>query len=421
MKCPICGCELESDAKFCVKCGKKVPRCPTCGTILYERSRFCEKDGTPLPEALFADFPPAGGVATAQVSPPPPRPQPAPRPQPVPEQPAPRREPSGKKKKRGPVIAVTVLVVILLLALAAATVAGTRYIMQNGLPFSKDRVSSSSEEDRDSRGSRSDRDSDEDSSGDKSQQEDEIQDALDSAEEHAGSGEYDRALAIIQDALEEYPDSKELKDALEDCGDQYASVLMDQADLLLGMGRLEDARDVLAHGLTQLPEHTEFQDRIDQVDGMIALASAAPPVSMSGVVSVTASSYLSEPNLNLYHTPERVTDGDLSTAWVEGIDGNGVGESITVGFNQTYLVSGLRINAGYQKSEKLYQMNNRPASLTLTFSDGTQQTVVLQDVNARQDVTLSVPVETQSVKLSIASVYGGTTYADTVISELSFY
>lgn len=408
MKCPICGCELDANAKFCVKCGKKVPRCPTCGRVLYERSRFCEKDGTPLPEALFADFPPAGGVVTAQVSPPPPRPQPAP-----------RQEPP--RKKRGPSAAVVVLAVVLLLALAAAVAAGTYYVMQNGLPFSRDGVSSSEDGDRDDRESRRDKDDDKDSDEDKSQQEDEIQDTLDLAEEYAGNGEYDRALTVLQGALEDYPKSKELKKALEDCGDQYASVLMNEAQLLFGMGRLEEARDVLAYGLVQLPEHTEFQDEIDRVDRLLAQASAVAPVSMSGVVSVTASSYLSEPNLNLYHTPERVTDGDLSTAWVEGLDGNGVGESITFTFDRTYLVSGLRINAGYQKSEKLYQMNNRPASLTLTFSDGTQQTVVLQDVNARQDITLSLPVETQSVRLSIASVYSGTTYADTVISELSFY
>lgn len=410
MKCPICGYELDADAKFCAKCGKKVPRCPTCGTILYERSRFCANDGTPLPEALFADFPPAGGVVTAQVSPPPGSGKRSnPQPRSVPDPKAPR------KKKKG--AAAAVLVVVLLLAFGAAAAAGTYYVMQNGLPFFGEGDSLSEEEDDRS----SQKDSDEDSSGDKSRQEEKIQDALDSAQEYAGNGEYDRALAVLQEALEENPRSRKLKNALEDCEGEYASALLSQADQLVGEGRLEEAKDILLQGLARLPERTELQDRIDQVDGLITQAGAVPPASMGGVASVTASSYLSEPNLNLYHTPERVTDGDLSTAWVEGIDGDGVGEAITFTFDQTCLVSGLRINAGYQKSEKLYQMNNRPASLTLTFSDGTQQTVILQDVNARQDITLSVPVETQSVRVSIASVYSGTTYADTVISELSFY
>lgn len=411
MKCPICGCELDADAKFCAKCGKKVPRCPTCGTILYERSRFCANDGTPLPEALFADFPPAGGVVTEPVSPPPgsrKRSDPQPRSVPDPKPP--------KKKKRG--AATAVLVVVLLLVFGTAVAAGTYYVMQNGLPFFGDGVSSS-EEERDDRDSR--RDSDEDG-GDRSQQSgDEVQDALDQAEGYAGDGEYDEALTVLQGALEENPRSRKLKNALEDYEGQYASALLSQAEQLMGEGRLEEAKDVLLQGLARLPEHTELQDRIDQLDDLIAQEAAADPVSMSVVASVTASSYLSEPNLNLYHTPERTMDGDLSTAWVEGVDGDGVGESITFTFDRTCLVSGLRINAGYQKSDKLYQMNNRPASLTLTFSDGTQQTVALQDVKDMQNIALSLPVETQSIRLTIASVYSGTTYADTVISEISFY
>ena len=66
-------------------------------------------------------------------------------------------------------------------------------------------------------------------------------------------------------------------------------------------------------------------------------------------------------------------------------------------------------------------MNNRPAALTVTFSDGTEQTVALQDVNSLQEIPFLLPVETDSIRLSIASVYHGTTYMDTVISEISFY
>lgn len=58
MKCPLCSREQDADAVFCTACGKKIPRCPACGTVLYKRSRFCVVDGTPLPENLFAGFPP---------------------------------------------------------------------------------------------------------------------------------------------------------------------------------------------------------------------------------------------------------------------------------------------------------------------------------------------------------------------------
>ena len=65
MKCPLCSREQDADAVFCTACGKKIPRCPACGTVLYKRSRFCVVDGTPLPENLFAGFPPEPEQAPA--------------------------------------------------------------------------------------------------------------------------------------------------------------------------------------------------------------------------------------------------------------------------------------------------------------------------------------------------------------------
>lgn len=402
MNCPICGRPLDTDAKFCASCGKRVPRCPACGTVLSERSRFCSNDGTPLPESLFADFPPAGGVVTEPVSPPPSTPRPA------------SGQKSPKKKKKGRA-AVVVLVILLLLAAAC----GIYYVTQYGPPsFDSitDIFSSGEKDDREADSQSGTEDDSPRDDGDKV-----VQKALAQADVHASVREYDKALAVIRDALEEHPRSRELKSAQKEYEEAFVSALLVEANDLVLDGRPEDAKDILDRGLALLPDNADLLEMLDSMEDAIAQAGAAAPVSMSGVISVTASSYLSEPNLNLYHTPERTVDGSLSTAWVEGIDGSGVGESISFTFDQTYLVSGMHINAGYQKSEELYWMNARPASLTVTFSDGTQQTVLLRDVNARQDIAFGAPVETQSIRLTIASLYEGTTYADTVISEVSFY
>ena len=409
MNCPICGRPLDADAKFCASCGKRVPRCPACGTVLSERSRFCSNDGTPLPEALFADFPPAGGVVTEPVSPPPSTPRPTP-----------VQKPPRKKKKGRP--AVVVLVILLLLSVAAAAAGGIYYVTQYGLPSfdSITDVFSPKDKDKDDEDG-SDREDNSSREDDSSREDKDIQKALAQADVHASVREYDQALSVIRDALEEHPRSRELKNAREEYEEAFVSALLVEANDLVLDGRPEDARDILDRGLALLPDNADLLEMLDSVEDAIAQSGAAAPVSMSGVISVTASSYLSEPNLNLYHTPERTVDGSLSTAWVEGIDGSGVGESISFTFDRTYLVSGMRINAGYQKSEELYWMNARPASLTVTFSDGTQQTVPLRDVNARQDITFGAPVETQSIRLTISSLYEGTTYADTVISEVSFY
>lgn len=427
MKCPICAQELEADAKFCSRCGKRIPRCPICGEVLYERSRFCANDGTPLPEELFADFPPEGGRAAARTSAvgtkvmegggrPVPRPAAHPaanRPEKPKPQPAPRREPavaSPKKKKSG--VGVAVAIGILLLLLVAAIAGGTYYVLQNGLPSFFTGADASSSED-----------SSRDDAGDRSEEEREaaVQAALDTAEEYAAAGTYDRALETIQNALEEYPRSRELKDAQEGYEERYAGDILAQADQLMEEKRYDEARSRLDEGLALVPEHDGLLTKLEALEEAIAQESSVPPVSMSGIVSISATSWLSEPGLDLYHTPERTVDGDLSTAWVEGVDGHGIGELICFEFDQDYCVSGMKINAGYQKTAELYAMNNRPAMLTVIFSDGTEQIVQLQDINGIQDVPFYVPVETKSVSLVISSVYGGTTYEDTVISEILFY
>lgn len=53
MKCPACQILLKDDAKFCAKCGQRIPRCPTCGEAILTRSKYCGKDGTQLPQEVL--------------------------------------------------------------------------------------------------------------------------------------------------------------------------------------------------------------------------------------------------------------------------------------------------------------------------------------------------------------------------------
>lgn len=335
MKCPICKQELDGDAVFCAACGKKVPRCPTCGMVLYERVRFCENDGTPLPQELFAGFPPE---------------QPAGPPAPETPVSAPGVPPPPKKKKgRGPLIAIIVAAVLL----AAAGTAGY-FIWKGEVPFFSEK---------------------------------EEKDAPVSSEEDG-----------TQDAPEDDEDpSKAAPEPPEDREDAH---------------RQEDAPP---------PEDGPLSETEAGAEQQIGQAGSIPAISMDAVLSVTASSYLTQSDYNLYHTPDRMTDGDLSTAWVEGASGDGIGEWVAFTFDGTYLVSGIQIYAGYQKSDALYEKNSRPAVLTVTFSDGGERTVTLEDVSGSQYIAFDDPVETSSVTLAIDSVYPGSKYQDTVISELSFY
>lgn len=145
----------------------------------------------------------------------------------------------------------------------------------------------------------------------------------------------------------------------------------------------------------------------------------AEPVTMNAVNSVSATSALSE--YDMTHSPDRIRDGDLSTAWVEGVSGQGENESVVFMLDNTYRVTGFRINAGYQKNEDLYTKNSRPQSIEVTFSNGQSEIFELQDVLNAQNFDLQAPVDTSSVTVKILSVYGGWKYTDTAISEISFY
>lgn len=142
----------------------------------------------------------------------------------------------------------------------------------------------------------------------------------------------------------------------------------------------------------------------------------APEIRMQDVKDVSASSYLSEKNIK--HVPDLIMDGDTTTAWVEGVDGNGEGESITFTFGDLYAVSDIKIWNGYQKSEDLYYKNARPAELELEFSDGSTERISLQDTSSGfQEFALERHV-TSYVKVKIISTYAGSKYEDTVISEI---
>ncbi|MBQ6864626.1 MAG: protein kinase [Clostridia bacterium] len=135
------------------------------------------------------------------------------------------------------------------------------------------------------------------------------------------------------------------------------------------------------------------------------------------ITSFSASSELAEEIVT--HVAERIADGRTESGWVEGADGYGIGESVTVQFDKTYRIDTFTIYAGYHRSEDYFNENAAPSSLTLTFSDGTQQAVSLQKLMQAQTISLH-PVYTDSVKITLNGAYAGTKYADTVISEIAF-
>ena len=130
---------------------------------------------------------------------------------------------------------------------------------------------------------------------------------------------------------------------------------------------------------TNTPEPTNAPEEEDDDFDYSSDDFGSPPASITNeaIESVKASSSLRENGIT--HKAEYICDGSLKKAWVEGASGQGIGESVTFTVYRGHGFSGLKINAGYQKSKDLYYKNSRPKKITISFSDGTTLSYKLKD------------------------------------------
>lgn len=87
--------------------------------------------------------------------------------------------------------------------------------------------------------------------------------------------------------------------------------------------------------------------------------------------SYSCSSELNPPPFNEFgeYGAHNLCDKDFSTAWVEGVEGNGIGESINIGIGNELKDYMFFVN-GYQKTETLYYMNNRVKTARISLYAG---------------------------------------------------
>ncbi len=120
------------------------------------------------------------------------------------------------------------------------------------------------------------------------------------------------------------------------------------------------------------------------------------------------------------YAPPLTVDGDLTTAWIEGGKGKGIGEWLLYDFGKTVTLKSIKIHAGYFKNKSIWSKNNRLASATFVFSDGSSRRFSFEDKMDAQVIDVG-NIKTASVKLIIEDVYAGESdFEDTAISELSF-
>jgi hypothetical protein len=145
----------------------------------------------------------------------------------------------------------------------------------------------------------------------------------------------------------------------------------------------------------------------------------ATPSASNPTLKITASSSSNRlaVQANTYY-PSNAIDGKKSTAWIEGVDGAGMGEWIRFDFDREINLHRILWQPGYFKSPMIWNQNNRLASVTAQFSDGTSREITFDDRMDSQKTDIG-SVRTKWVRFVIKSVYYGTD-PDTALSEVAF-
>ena len=137
------------------------------------------------------------------------------------------------------------------------------------------------------------------------------------------------------------------------------------------------------------------------------------------VSSASATSVLHYNDSEYNNEPEMAVDGDETTSWQEGAEGQGSGESITLNFEKTG-VKVIACRLGNWRNDWLYYANCRPKTMTLQIGNQSFD-VEFTDAQIPHYIILSDKVEAESLTFTINEIYPGDEYDDCCISELTVY
>lgn len=137
------------------------------------------------------------------------------------------------------------------------------------------------------------------------------------------------------------------------------------------------------------------------------------------VVAASATSTISQENTN--NTPMMLFDGRDDTTWQEGVNGYGIGESVSFSFDGMHKVKYIGFKLGNWKNEKYYLGNAMPKTMTLVFGDYTGQITFRGTKKEIEWVEVNNLVNADSMRITIDDIYPGTSWEDTCITEIMVY
>ena len=155
---------------------------------------------------------------------------------------------------------------------------------------------------------------------------------------------------------------------------------------------------------------------------MAAAGTASAAVTTLSPTGMAASSTLYEAGFS--HDVSNVYDYDLSTAWVEGVNGNGIGEFVDLFFPAGTVITGGTIYPGYYKNQDIFEKNTAVSRIQVQSGSQIYEIDTSAGANSyRYDsgvhFTLPEPIFCDgTLRVKILDVRAGWKYTDTCISEL---
>lgn len=179
-----------------------------------------------------------------------------------------------------------------------------------------------------------------------------------------------------------------------------------------------------------------FELQFEQVKPDFNVRIVLPPSLYRGV---TATSWL--PSDRRDYFPENLIDNDPSTAWVEGVKGDGRGEKVTLHASPSFsiihagflLVERIGIVNGFAANRDLFSANNRVKKLKVGYStckpcsdelgpvEAEPLVFDLEDSMEMQFLRFAKPLPVSNLTVEILEVFKGAKYDDTCISELQLF
>jgi hypothetical protein len=168
-------------------------------------------------------------------------------------------------------------------------------------------------------------------------------------------------------------------------------------------------------------QHTDYDAVASSTRSPDPAPSPSPPAP-TATASPSESESTAEPEGERRYDINNIKGLDWGTTWAEGVNGDGIGESITLTVHHPLPLDAIMIVPGFRAEDKtLWTKNNRIAELEITLNG--EQTFTATIPDERFTALYPIPVRDYTkpvnvVKLVIKKVHPGTETHDTCISQV---